>query len=57
MNGEITNEFTVWCAKCERYQESARKKTWAIKTFKDLGWRKTKWDGWICPKCREVRGE
>jgi phage FluMu protein Com len=58
MRGEISNEFTVWCAKCnEWYQESTRKKASAVEAFKVLGWRKTKWDGWICPKCKEVKGE
>jgi hypothetical protein len=56
MSGEISNEFTVWCARCDEWhQESTRKKAWAVEVFKVLGWRKTRWDGWFCPKCREVR--
>lgn len=51
MQGEISREFTVWCAKCvEWHQVSARTQTIAIKEFKQVGWKKTK-DGWTCESC------
>lgn len=49
--GDITREFTVWCALCEAWhQESARTQADAIKLFRSEGWKKTKECGWICPK-------
>lgn len=55
MKGEITTEYTVWCAndECVKwYQEAyAKNKTNAVKIFKNKGWKKTT-NGWVCPNCK-----
>lgn len=51
--GYISREHTMWCGLCchwdqvaEHYMRSA------IKYFRDMGWKKTKENGWVCPKCQ-----
>lgn len=52
INGDITTEYTVWCASCsEWHQECNLTKAVAIKVFKNLGWKKVKEIGWTCPEC------
>lgn len=50
MQGSITTEYTVWCAKCEVwYQECwSSNKSKAIEAIKVRGWKLAK-GKWLCP--------
>jgi len=50
--GYISNEYTFWCGSCGEWDQiAARNKHEAIRTMKVGGWRNTRKQGWVCPKC------
>ena len=50
-SGKITTEYTVWCAKCERWDQTGEHRNKAIfgSDLKLYGWRFTRAWGWVCP--------
>lgn len=50
IKGQITRQFTVWCALCDEwYQVSCNIQTGAVKRFELVSWKKDKKHGWLCP--------
>jgi len=53
MKGYINMQRTVWCFKdgcAEWLQLSAHYKAAFIREIRDMGWRCSTKDGWVCPK-------
>jgi hypothetical protein len=56
MTGKICRAYTVWCKRCsEMGFTSFSWKRDAENAFRRRGWKKTKDEGWICPKCAKER--
>jgi len=49
-------QYSIWCVTCDMFEdyEEYRNQTMAIKSYRLLGWKKTKL-GWQCPKCLGAR--
>ena len=51
--GYITTEKTVWCGRCNRWQQEpigTHKQSW-----KERGWQYTRNQGWLCNVCFKKR--
>lgn len=50
--GRISREFTVWCGRCNRWDQTSDVNTvGAMKKWaRRHGWKLTKGDGWVCPE-------
>lgn len=46
--------WTVFCYVCANWigEDPSREK--AIQTARDAGWKRTKYDGWMCPECAKA---
>lgn len=50
--GYISTEKTVWCGGCNEWrQDSANTNAQMARIANEIGWRKTKEFGWLCPDC------
>jgi hypothetical protein len=56
MSGNITREYTAWCATCIHWEQDGTASTLvgAKKVFRQNGWKETKL-GWVCKTCLEVK--
>ncbi len=48
---KITHEITVWCDCGEWHQDGARI---CRRTVRRMGWKLTRANGWVCPRCVEA---
>jgi hypothetical protein len=53
--GYISTQKTVWCGgpNCSQWEQVAAGRH--IQTWKRHGWKKTRKEGWLCPKCVKAR--
>lgn len=52
MPGEMTPQWTIWCARCEKWDGMSGSKSKCKKEFVARGWKKCK-DGFVCPVCQK----
>jgi hypothetical protein len=52
--GNITKEYTVWCAACERGITMPFSTTYAEaeEDAEENGWKYKNGNGWLCPECQ-----
>ena len=53
VKGYISTTLTVWCGRCVVWEHADQefKKAQAGEWARRHGWRLTRLDGWLCPKC------
>ena len=56
-DGKISTEYTFWCGLCVRWDQlpSEGSKKLTIVEARRAGWKLTKENGWICPKCKQIK--
>jgi hypothetical protein len=54
--GRVTRESTYWCGLCGNWDQQPFR--WRLdKVMKANGWRMTRANGWLCPKCAKKQAE
>jgi hypothetical protein len=55
LKGQITTEYTFWCATCTNWHQEchASSKAEAITQARKMFWKKRK-IGWTCPECNGI---
>lgn len=48
--GTMTQQWTVWCARCQKWEMVSGSKRSVANHVKSIGWSKRK-DGWVCLEC------
>lgn len=53
VKGYIGTTLTLWCGRCVEWEYAGQevKKAKAAAWGRQHGWRYTRLDGWLCPKC------
>lgn len=59
MRGEIRAEYWVSCGVCNdtQFAEGGSKKAAVEQAKTRLGYKWTRQDGWVCPRCQEMATE
>lgn len=54
--GYINKQYTVWCAYCGEWEQlNCGSSAVFKKLIRAIGWRETRKNGWVCPKCNREK--
>jgi hypothetical protein len=54
--GYISRQYTAWCGGCGNWEQVDEElKSAALKRLVKRGWRQTKENGWVCPRCMRLK--
>jgi hypothetical protein len=55
MKGRLIADWYIICGRCEDGEHVGENdKSVAIKVLRERGWKITRLDGWVCPRCSKV---